>query len=64
MSTAFAPPSTEIPDEAPPSYEDALAEDMAPVDGPRREYNQPQGAPVTGDSKRGGLFGASERLFP
>lgn len=26
-------------DDAPPSYEDAMAEDIDPVDGPRREYN-------------------------
>jgi len=63
-STAFAPPSTAIPDEAPPSYEDALAEDLAPVDGPRREYNQPQASPIIGDSKRGSAFGGNERLFP
>lgn len=28
-------------DEAPPSYEDAMAETLSPVDGPRREYNPP-----------------------
>lgn len=31
----------EIYDEAPPSYEDAIAETLNPVDGPRREYNPP-----------------------
>jgi len=30
-----------VPDEAPPSYEDAMAETLSPVDGPRREYNPP-----------------------
>ncbi|KAB8216791.1 hypothetical protein BDV33DRAFT_178328 [Aspergillus novoparasiticus] len=28
-------------DDAPPSYEDAMAETLSPVDGPRREYNPP-----------------------
>lgn len=28
-------------DVAPPSYEDAMAETLSPVDGPRREYNPP-----------------------
>ena len=50
------------PDEPPPSYEDAMAEDLAPVDGPRREYEQPESRPV-GDEKRGTLFGRNERLF-
>ncbi|KAF7594401.1 hypothetical protein BBP40_009382 [Aspergillus hancockii] len=27
--------------DAPPSYEDAMAETLSPVDGPRREYNPP-----------------------
>lgn len=63
-STAFAPPSTDYPHDAPPSYEDAMAEELAPVDGPRREYHQPQATPSASDSKRGGLFGNSDRLFP
>ncbi|KKK26830.1 hypothetical protein ARAM_003393 [Aspergillus rambellii] len=39
-----APPadgSDEGYDDAPPSYEDAMAESLSPVDGPRREYNPP-----------------------
>ncbi|KAJ5761410.1 hypothetical protein N7533_003449 [Penicillium manginii] len=28
-------------DDAPPSYEDAIADNLAPVDGPRREYHPP-----------------------
>ncbi|OOQ87381.1 arrestin (or S-antigen), N-terminal domain protein [Penicillium brasilianum] len=28
-------------DDAPPSYEDAMAENLSPVDGPRREYHPP-----------------------
>lgn len=31
----------DVYDEAPPSYEDAMAETLSPVDGPRREYNPP-----------------------
>lgn len=31
----------DVYDEAPPSYEDAMAESLSPVDGPRREYNPP-----------------------
>lgn len=50
-------------DDAPPSYEDAIAEDIGPVDGPRRDYNQPDGPPgaprLSDDWKPSG-----ERLFP
>ncbi|MCJ1379154.1 hypothetical protein MMC17_002254 [Xylographa soralifera] len=64
-STAnLIPPSIDMPEEAPPSYEDAMAEELAPVDGPRRDYQQPLTAPLVGDSKRSGLFGSNERLFP
>ena len=31
---------SDLPDEPPPSYEDAIAEDLAPSDGPRRNYGQ------------------------
>ena len=31
--------STVPEDDAPPSYEDAIADDITPVDGPRREYS-------------------------
>lgn len=34
-----APPEFEAHEDAPPSYEDAMADALAPVDGPRREYN-------------------------
>jgi hypothetical protein len=64
-SAALRPPSSDVPEDAPPSYEDAMAEELAPVDGPRRGYTQqPQSNPVVGDSKRGGNFSNSERLFP
>ena len=63
------------PDEPPPpSYEDAMAEDIGPLDGPRRDYNPPIDPPAspngtsnssTTDSKPGGLRrNLSERLFP
>lgn len=34
-------------DDAPPSYEDAMAETLSPVDGPRREYNPPDASSTT-----------------
>ena len=59
----------------PPSYEDAMAEDIGPLDGPRRDYNPPIDPPnspggssssFAGDTKSsGGLRRhVSERLFP
>ncbi|MCJ1331985.1 hypothetical protein MMC10_008677 [Thelotrema lepadinum] len=39
----------DLPDEPPPSYEDAIAEDLAPADGPRSDYEQ-HASPA--DSKR------------
>ena len=39
----------DIPADPPPSYEDAMAEDLAPADGPRSEYEQ------TGITNDGGL---------
>lgn len=57
----------------PPSYEDAMAEDIGPLDGPRRDYNPPSDPPTSpsgnsnsfaSDSKTGGLRRhVSERLF-
>lgn len=64
------------PDEPPPpSYEDAMAEDIGPLDGPRRDYNPPVDPPnspggssssFASDAKdSGGLRrNVSERLFP
>lgn len=68
---SYHPPTDEndIPDVAPPSYEDAMAEDIAPVDGPRRDYHVPseseeQRPAFNPDSKGGGLNRrVSERLF-
>ncbi|KIX07718.1 uncharacterized protein Z518_02372 [Rhinocladiella mackenziei CBS 650.93] len=59
----------DIPDVAPPSYEDAMAEEIAPVDGPRRDYHVPaptraQEHAFNADSKGSGLGRrVSERLF-
>ncbi|KAL4814586.1 hypothetical protein BDW67DRAFT_165681 [Aspergillus spinulosporus] len=41
--TAVPPPinSDEFQEEAPPSYEDAMAETLSPLEGPRREYYPP-----------------------
>ncbi|KAL4743036.1 hypothetical protein BDV11DRAFT_179414 [Aspergillus similis] len=41
--TAALPPinSDEFQEEAPPSYEDAMAETLSPLEGPRREYYPP-----------------------
>ena len=33
--------SGDVYDDAPPSYEDAMADHLSPVDGPRREYHPP-----------------------
>ena len=60
---------SDVPDVAPPSYEDAMAEDIAPVDGPWRDYQVPpepeaQRPAFNPDSKGGGLGRrVSERLF-
>ncbi|RMZ76393.1 hypothetical protein DV737_g4866, partial [Chaetothyriales sp. CBS 132003] len=60
------PPQLGIPDEAPPSYEDAMAEDLAPVDGPRPHYNvskTEQPPAFNQDTKSGLNREESERLF-
>ena len=61
------PPQADIPDEAPPSYEDAMADDIGPVDGPRRNYSVPdseqQQPAFNPDSKSGLGRRVSERLF-
>lgn len=61
----FTPPQT-LPQDLPPSYEDAVGNDYGPVDGPRRDYHlQPQRASYPGaDEKGSGGSGADERLFP
>ena len=59
-----------IPDEAPPSYEDAMADDIdvSPADGPQRDYRLPSTGGVqqeafNPDSKSGLGRRVSERLF-
>lgn len=52
-------------DDAPPSYEDAMAETLSPVDGPRREYNPPDasssGRPVeSGADPRPSVYPAKD----
>ncbi|KAL6714042.1 hypothetical protein ACLMJK_008536 [Lecanora helva] len=66
--TAPQPPSdhvepspSDIPDEAPPSYEDAIADELAPIDGPRRDYHQTPTQSPSADEKNSGRGG---RLFP
>ena len=43
-------------DEAPPSYEDAMADEIGPVDGPRRDYSQNVGVEDRKDGDSGRLF--------
>jgi hypothetical protein len=66
----LAPPQQPLPDDdAPPSYEDAMADEIGPVDGPRRDYNilsQPERRQnsLNDESKGSGLSRKpSERLF-
>lgn len=55
-----------LPEDSPPSYDDAVGNDYGPVDGARRDYQQqPQRASYTGaDGKGPGGSGVDERLFP
>lgn len=41
-------------DDAPPSYEDAMADNLAPVDGPRREYHPPDASTSSRSSVEAG----------
>ncbi|KAJ5734124.1 hypothetical protein N7493_002910 [Penicillium malachiteum] len=41
VTAAVPADSSAAYDDAPPSYEDAMAENLSPVDGPRREYHPP-----------------------
>ncbi|KAI4216469.1 MAG: hypothetical protein LQ351_000958 [Letrouitia transgressa] len=59
-------PEGPFPAEAPPSYEDAIAEDLGPVDGPRGEYHQVPMSETDGfgadeKGRKGGAQG--QRLF-
>ncbi|KAK2762427.1 hypothetical protein FQN53_007531 [Emmonsiellopsis sp. PD_33] len=54
-------------EDAPPSYEDAMAEALGPVDGPRREYNPPDtGSSWPGTDTKGPATNNQDddRLFP
>ena len=45
QTTDHIEPSPEdIPPDAPPSYEDAMADRVGPIQGPRGEYQQPEPA--------------------
>ncbi|KAJ9209336.1 hypothetical protein DTO166G4_9069 [Paecilomyces variotii] len=67
-----APPVPAYPEDgyadAPPSYEDAIAEDLGPVDGPRRDYNPPDGISGRRTVSETGVGSPDEkgreRLFP
>ena len=57
QTTDHIEPSPEdIPPDAPPSYEDAIADNMGPIDGPRREYRQTAAPVAAGEKDRGRLF--------
>ena len=55
-SDHIEPSPGDIPPDAPPSYEDAIADDMGPIDGPRREYQQITNPPGPDEKGRGRLF--------
>lgn len=60
-SDHIEPTAADIPDVAPPSYEDAMADELAPIDGPRRDYHQTPSRPPNLDGKGSGN---DDRLFP
>ena len=67
----FGAPQQQLPEnDAPPSYEDAMAEEIGPVDGPRRQYdfsNEPEQRTGAFNDEVKGLGitrRPSERLFP
>ena len=62
QSDHIEPSPSDIPDEAPPSYEDAMADDLAPIDGPRRDYHQQTNSSPPGSSGKGSAN--NDRLFP
>jgi len=61
-------PGSASAEDAPPSYEDAMADEIGPVDGPRRDYSgmTNENAPSdVGDEKGSGeKSGNRGRLFP
>ena len=62
QSDHIEPSPSDIPHEAPPSYEDAMADDLAPIDGPRRNYHQQTNSTPPGSSGKG--LAKNDRLFP
>ena len=58
QTTDHIEPSPEdIPPDAPPSYEDAMADRVGPIEGPRTDYQQQQPvASVPGEKGRPRLF--------
>ncbi|KAI9842543.1 MAG: hypothetical protein M1837_007056 [Sclerophora amabilis] len=66
----YAPPAGVTGgDDAPPSYEDAMAQDIAPVDGMRSNYDMSSegvvpGGPGGSEKSPGGFRPDAERLFP
>ena len=59
QSDHVEPSPMDIPADAPPSYEDAMADELGPVDGSRRDYDQ--SAPPRASGKGSGN---DDRLFP
>ena len=57
QSDHVEPSPSDIPSDAPPSYEDAMADDLAPIDGSRRDYSAPS-------SGRDEKSRDDDRLFP
>jgi hypothetical protein len=55
-------------DDAPPSYEDAIADEIGPVDGPRRDYSGMTNENAPSDVGDGREYGEKSgnwgRLFP
>ena len=62
QSDHIEPSPSDIPNEAPPSYEDAMADDLAPIDGPRRDYHQQTTSTPPSSNSKGSAN--DDRLFP
>lgn len=58
-SDHIEPSPEDIPPDAPPSYEEAMADGVPPIDGPRRNFDQEQtqGVPSDPRDEKRGLFG-------
>lgn len=51
-------------DDAPPSYEDAMADMISPIDGPRGEYHQTPAPTFQGSRNFSGPIGDTKQPFP